>query len=200
MLQHWRRPMVLVLLHSFAENSLVPSCSEMRCCSQVAKEICNRFSNVSLYCGLWVLVMSFCFLFPNWTSWEKLSSSFEPANQRGLEFLLTILFFYVPVATKIGNLMYHNTASHIASGDHHYESVYWFYYHAVLKRRPYIYQLPGTSGDNDLNFVGFLLKACGTQNAFLHLIDTLSNFSYQILLICLIELATDASAQLQIWK
>lgn len=200
MLQHWRRRMVLILLCFFAENSLVPCRSEMKCCSQVTRK--SALDSVMSVCTLvsgslsWVFA-SFSLTEP---AGKKFSSLFEPGNQRGLKFLLTTLFFCVPMATEIGNLMYHNTASHTASSDHHYESVHWFYYHAVLKIWPYIYQLPGTSGDNDLNFVGFLLKACGTQNAFLHLTDTSSNFSHQILLICLIELATDAIAQLQIRK
>lgn len=66
-----------------------------------------------------------------------------------------------------------------------------------MKSWSYICQLPGTLGDNDLNFVGLLLKACGTQNVFLHLIDILSNFSHQILLIYLIELVTDVMTKLQ---
>lgn len=69
-----------------------------------------------------------------------------------------------------------------------------------MKSWSYICQLPETSGDNDLNFVGFLLKACGTQNVILHLIDILSNFSHQILLICLIELATDVITELKMQK
>lgn len=90
----------------------------------------------------------------------------------------------MPVATEIVSLMHLNTSGRLARGEHTTTTIsLCIDFITMLSRRNDIASVSYQEPQVIMTLTWNLLKACGPHSVFLHLIDILSNFAPQVLLI-----------------